>query len=329
MDFAGKRVLVTGGTGLIGHELVELLFEKKPAYVRVVSLDDKSRAHPDCAFVSADLRDAGVCRFVVSGMDIVLHLMGNKGSPKMAAEHPADMFGPHLLCNTNMMEAAYNANVQWYLYTSSVGVYRPASIMTEDDVWKTFPSPHDWFPGWAKRMGELQADTYRIQYGWDRISIVRPANVYGRYDNFDPANAMVIPSLVRRIIDGENPLVVWGDGTPIRDFIHARDCAAGMIHMVENEFTQPVNLGSGIGVSIKELVNILVKISDEKPSIVWDSTKPNGDAMRKLDTTRAESVGFRPTISFEEGLRDVYQFYKNPSNRAIVDKRYSVFTEKR
>ena len=329
MNFSGKNVLVTGGTGLIGRELVELLVNKyqSPANIRIVSLDDKVRAHPDCEFIQADLRNPDNCDKAAKGMDIVMHLMGNKGSPKMASEHPADMFGPHLLCNTNMMDAAFRANVMWYMYTSSVGVYAPAPVMTEDDVWKTFPSKHDWYPGWAKRMGELQAETYAIQYGWNRVSIVRPANVYGRYDNYDPANAMVIPSLIRRVIDGENPLVVWGDGTPFRDFIHARDCAAGMIHMVENEVTQPVNLGSGVGVSIKELVDILVDVSDEKPPVVWDSTKPNGDMLRRLDTTRAKSVGFSPKISFREGLEEIYRFYKNPDNRAIVNKRYSVFTE--
>lgn len=329
MNFTGKRVLVTGGTGLIGRELVELLLKKNPASVRIVSLDSKARAHPDCEFQQMDLRLEHNCVTAVNGMDIVMHLMGNKGSPKMAAERPADMFGSHLLCNTNMMDVAFRANVDWYLYTSSVGVYYTAPIMYEDDVWDTMPSRHDWYPGWAKRIGELQAETYRIQYGWNRISIVRPANVYGRFDNFDPANAMVIPSLIRRIIDGENPLVVWGDGTPIRDFIHARDCAAGMLHMVEKEFTLPVNLGSGVGVSIKELASTLVDISDEKPQIVWDTSKPNGDALRKLDTQRAASTGFVPVVSFREGLEEAYRFYKNADNRAIVDQRYSVFTENR
>jgi GDP-L-fucose synthase len=178
-------------------------------------------------------------------------------------------------------------------------------------------------------MGELQAESYKIQYGWDRVSIVRPANVYGRYDNYDADSAMVIPSLIRRIVVGENPLVVWGDGTPIRDFIHARDCAQGMIHMVEKEFTKPVNLASGTGVSIKELVNILVELSDEKPPIVWDAFKPNGDAKRLLDTTLMNQVGFYTHISFEEGLKEVYDFYKNIENRSIVSKRYSVFTETR
>ena len=328
MNFNGKKILVTGGTGLIGKELVELLLVENISHIRIVSLDDAVRSTPGCEFIKLDLREPSNCRKAVNGMDIVFHLMGNKGSPKMSKERPSDMFVSHLLCNTNMMDAAFHENVEWYLFTSSVGVYAPASIMTEDDVWKTMPSPHDRFPGWAKRMGELQAETYKIQYGWDRISIVRPANVYGRYDNYDPANAMVIPSLIRRIINGENPLVVWGDGTPIRDFIHARDCALGMIHIVKERITLPVNLASGTGISIKELVNMLIEISDEKPSIVWDTTKPNGDEKRLLDTKRMNESGFYPQVSFKDGLKEVYDFYKNDDNRAIVNKRYSVFDEK-
>ncbi len=327
MNLKGKRILVTGGTGLIGKELVELLLKEDPASIRIASLDDPIRSTEGCEFLQLDLRSRDNCEIVVKDMDIVFHLMGNKGSPKMAKERPADMFVSHLLCNTNMMDAAYKENIQWYLFTSSVGVYAPAEVMSEDSVWKTFPSQHDWFPGWAKRMGELQAQTYAIQNDWNRVSIVRPANVYGRYDNYDPANAMVIPSLVRRIVDGENPLWVWGDGSPIRDFIHATDCAAGMIHMVENEVAEPINLGSGAGVTIRDIVTILGNISDEKPEIIWDSTKPNGDAKRILDTTLMNKYGFYTSISLEEGLKDVYRFYKDKNNQEIVKKRYSVFNE--
>ena len=115
-------------------------------------------------------------------------------------------------------------NVKWYLYTSSVGVYHPAETFKEDDVWKTFPSDNDRFAGWAKRIGELQAQVYSIQYGWDRVSIVRPANVYGPYDNFDPENAMVVPSLIRKAHENDI-LEVWGDGSPMREFLHVDDLA--------------------------------------------------------------------------------------------------------
>ena len=322
----GKKVIVTGGTGLIGRPLVELLVEGG-AKVRIASMDDPSRAHPEAEFFRVNLMKFENCVKVCEGMDIVFHLAGVKGSPAMTAKQPASFFVPTITFNTNMMEAARQCGVDWYLYTSTIGVYSPAEIFREDDVWKTFPSENDKFAGWAKRMGELQAEAYEIEYEWDRVSIVRPANVYGTYDNFDPNNAMVIPALIKRALDGENPLVVWGDGSPVRDFIHARDVARGMLHVVEKQYTLPLNLGSGKGVSIKEVVNIIVGNMEIKPELIWDTSKPSGDKLRLMDTTRAESIGFRPVVSMEEGIKEVMAWYME--NKDIVGKRYNVFTEEK
>ena len=325
MDFfVGKKVLVTGGTGLIGRPLVRALLDRG-ACVTIVSLDDPSRADSRAEFLQRDLTQFDHCMQSCAGMDFVFHLAGIKGSPKMAKEKPASFFVPTILFNTNMMEAARRCDVQWFLYTSTVGVYAPAEIFQEDDVWRTFPSENDKFAGWAKRMGELQAEAYAIQYGKKNISIVRPANVYGPYDNFDPENAMVIPSLIKRAADGENPFVVWGDGSPIRDFIHAEDVARGMMLAVERGFTQPVNLGSGRGYSIKEIVEIIVGNLEHRPEIAWDISKPAGDKKRLMDVSRASSFGFRPEISLEQGIKDTMRWYCENKNR--VEKRYNVFRE--
>jgi GDP-L-fucose synthase len=320
----GKKVIVTGGTGLIGRPLVEMLIEQG-AKVRIASMDDPSRAHPEAEFFRVNLMKFENCIKVCEGMDVVFHLAGVKGSPAMTAKQPASFFVPTITFNTNMMEAARQCGAEWYLFTSTIGVYSPAEIFHEDDVWKTFPSDNDKFAGWAKRMGELQAEAYKIEYDWDRVSIVRPANVYGPYDNFDPNNAMVIPALIKRALDGENPLVVWGDGSPVRDFIHARDVARGMLHAVEQKHTLPLNLGSGKGVSIKEVVEIIVGNMEDKPELIWDDSKPSGDKLRLMDTSRAESIGFKPIISMEEGIKEVMDWYKK--NKDIVGKRYNVFTE--
>jgi GDP-L-fucose synthase len=324
--YAKKRVLVTGGTGLIGRPLVGLLLQKG-AVVRVASLDDPGRCPPGAEFMRGDLTQWDFCQKITEGMDYVFHLAGIKGSPAMALKKPASFFVPMVLFNTNMMEAARRAKVERYLYTSSVGVYSPAEVFHEDDVWKTFPSENDRFAGWAKRMGELQAEAYKIEYGWDKIAIVRPANVYGPYDNFDPANAMVIPSLIKRAMDGENPLVVWGDGSAIRDFIHARDVAAGMLVAMENTAAGPVNLGSGIGYSVRKIVEVIVANMKVKPEVVWDTSKPSGDKKRLMDITRARSIGFQPAVSIEEGIREVMDWYRQ--NRDIVNNRYNVFVEKK
>jgi GDP-L-fucose synthase len=324
MFYKDKRVLVTGGTGMIGRRLVEMLLAAG-ARVRVASMDDPSRAHPDAEFHRANLTRFDNCLDVCRDMDYVFHLVGVKGSPAMTAKYPANFFVPVILFNTNMMEAARQCGVRNYLFTSTVGVYAPAEVFREDDVWKSFPSEHDKFAGWAKRMGELQAEAYAIQYGWNRISIVRPANVYGPYDNFDPANAMVIPSLIRRALSGENPFVVWGDGSPVRDFIHAHDVARGMMLVMEKGYTKPVNLGSGVGITIRELVEIVVANLDTKPEVVWDTSKPSGDKRRVMDMSRARSIGFEPQVSFQEGIRQVMDWYRQ--NKDVAGKRYNVFTE--
>jgi len=324
--FKDKKVLVTGGTGLIGRPLVEMLLEQG-AKVRIASLDDPSRANPKAEFIKTDLTRFENCLEACKGMDFVFHLAGIKGSPAMTSKKPASFFIPTILFNTNMMEAARQNGVQRYMFTSSIGVYSPAEVFKEDDVWKTFPSENDRFAGWAKRMGELQAQAYKIEYGWEDISIVRPANVYGPYDNFDPNNAMVIPSLIKRAMDGENPLEVWGDGTPIRDFIHARDVARGMIFALEKNVQEPINLGSGIGVSVKEIVEIITNNLEKKPEIVWDTSKPSGDKKRLMDISRAIKLGWKPEIPIEQGIKEVMEWYKK--NKDITDKRYNVFTEKK
>lgn len=325
--YKNKKILVTGGTGMIGRQLVELLVQAG-AQVTVASLDDKTRCPPGAKFIQGNLAHFDFCQQIARGVDYVFHLVGIKGSPAMTSKKPASFFVPTVLANTNMMEAARQANVERYLFTSTIGVYAPAEIFYEDDVWQTFPSKNDWFAGWAKRMGELQAEAYHIEYGWDKIAIVRPANVYGIYDNFDPNNAMVIPALIRRALDGENPLVVWGDGSAVRDFIHARDVARGMMLAMEKTPRQPINLGSGVGISIKEIVDIVVSNMVKSPEVVWDTSKPSGDRKRLMDMTRArELIGFEPQISIEQGIKEVMAWYQK--NRDIVDNRYNVFTEKK
>jgi GDP-L-fucose synthase len=320
--YSGKKILVTGGTGLIGKPLVEMLIDQG-AIVRIASLDSPSRAHPKAEFIQADLTHLDQCLNVCDGMEYVFQLAGIKGSPAMTAKKPASFFVPTLSFSINMMEAARRKAVKKYLFTSSIGVYSPAEVFYEDDVWKTFPSENDRFAGWAKRMGELQAQAYQIEYGWNDISIVRPANVYGAFDNFDPANAMVIPSLIRRAMDGENPLTVWGDGSPVRDFIHARDVARGMLLVLEKGYNQPVNLGSGTGVKIREVVEIIVSHLKKKPELVWDTSKPAGDKKRLMDMSRARSIGFKTEVSLDQGIRETMDWYEN--NRGIIEQRFNVF----
>ena len=298
MKLQNKNVLVTGGNGMIGRALVELLYDTTSANIMVADLPN------------VDLRDRNDCKAVCEGQDVVFHLAGIKGSPIRCMESPPSFSVPQIQFNANMIEAAYNAGVEWFLYTSSVGVYHPAEVFVEDDVWKTFPSENDWYPGWAKRVGEMNVQAYTKEYDWNKCSIVRPANVYGPNDNFSDEST-VIASLIKKAFKND-VLEVWGDGSPIRDFIYSEDVARGMLHMVENEITEPVNLASGTGVTIKDLAFMISEYFNV--GLSFDESKPNGDMKRILSTERAESYGFKPQVSLNEGIHRTINWYKEFMN---------------
>jgi GDP-L-fucose synthase len=323
MNLNSKKVLVTGGSGMIGRELVKLL-NQMGAETHVVSLDTNAKI--DChTFYPVDLRNFDSCKSLCHRMDVVFHLAGIKGSPKMCKERPASFSVPMMQFNLNMMEAAIRTNIQWYLYTSSIGVYFPEDILCEHRVWETFPSENDKFAGWAKRMGELQAEAYAIELGKRNISIVRPANVYGSYDNFDPNTAMVIPSLIHKC-EASSTIDVWGDGCQIRDFIHARDVARAMIFVVQNEITEPLNVGSNKRTPLRDVVDMISRQFDPIRKIQWDTTKPMGDAIRVLDSTKLLSYGFQHEVPLNTGIEETVSWYLN--NKTEHLNRYNSFTEK-
>jgi GDP-L-fucose synthase len=319
--FKNKNILVTGGTGMIGRALVNKL-KNYNCNITVADLNPSKTGFSEVEYVQADLRYFSKCEEICKNQDFIFNVVGVKGSPQACATQPADFMVPMLQFNTNMMEAARKSGAEWYLYTSSVGVYSPAEVFYEDDVWKTFPSPNDRFAGWAKRMGELQAEAYAIQYGWKNCSIVRPANVYGKFDNFNPVNSMVIPSLIRKAQENEI-LEVWGDGSAIRDFIYADDVADAMINCVINKVTEPINLGSGTGYSIKDVVEKVVKHSGKDLEIKWLTDKPNGDAIRVMSTTKAESYNIIHKTNLDDGIKIVTDWFKE--NKSSIDQKYNVF----
>ncbi|MBU1261715.1 NAD(P)-dependent oxidoreductase, partial [bacterium] len=194
-SFAEKNVLVTGGTGLIGRQIVDILCRVE-AKVKIVSLD-KIEINEQAEHIFGDLTNFEFCKEITRDMDFVFHVAGIKGSIEVTKAKPASFFVPLLMFNTNLLEACRINKVAKVVYTSSIGAYASAEIFKETE--NLDGPPMDMFPGWAKRMAELQVQAYKIQYGLDNFSIVRPCNVYGPGDNFDPNNAMVIPSLMHRI----------------------------------------------------------------------------------------------------------------------------------
>ena len=322
--FNGRKVLVTGGTGLIGRPLVDRLVAAG-AKVKIASLDDPSRVQPGVEFVRADLRFFGECLGVCRGMDCVFHLAGVKGSPAVTKSRPASFFVPTTMFNTALLEAARVQDVQSILYTSSIGVYSPAPVLREEDVWSTFPSPNDRFAGWAKRMGELQCEAYSIEYGPGRYVVVRPANVYGPFDHFAGDDAMVVPSLIRKLAESSGILEVWGDGSPVRDLVYSDDVACGMMQAAKCGRPGPFNLGCGVGYSIRELVETLVRVSGKEVEVKWLTDKPSGDACRLMDIGKAQfEIGYQPLTSLEEGLRKTWEWYTTVGKSTV--EAHSVFS---
>ena len=322
--YKGKKILITGGTGLIGMQLISILlsYESK---VYVVSLDAPIDLDKRVKFFKKDLRNFKNCLDVCKNIDYVFHLAGIKGSPKMTLQKPASFMTPTLLFSMNMLEAAKRQNVKRYLLTSSIGVYAPSSKLFENSVWKTFPSKHDYIPGWTKRMCELQAEAYKIEYKFNKISIVRPANVYGPYDNFDKNNSMVIPALINKALSSKKYLNVWGDGSAIRDFIFSEDVAKGMAIAMYKGVYHPINLGSGKGISIKTIAETIAKLVPNGPlKIKWDKSKPTGDKIRLMSIKKAKDIGFKPKVSIVTGIKRTLDWYINSKKF----KRYNAFTEK-
>lgn len=315
--FMNQRVLITGGTGLIGREIVGVL-RVLGAKVSVVSLD-AIRPYEDVQYIYGDLTDLDFCLKVTKNMDYVFHLAGIKGSIEVTKLRPASFFVPLLMFNTNVLEASHRNGVKKLVYTSSIGAYSAAEIFEE--TMGEVGNPMDMYPGWAKRMAELQIRAYAEEYGVE-WSVVRPCNVYGPGDNFDPNNAMVIPSLMMRISNGENPLRVWGDGSAVRDFAFSRDVALGTIqalmHGTRGSF---INLGSGVGHSIKELVETLNQVVPFKYE--FDVTKSGGFPHRVMNIDRArEWVGYEPQTSLLEGLSETWDWFQKNKDEYLLKKNY-------
>jgi GDP-L-fucose synthase len=318
-EFEGRKVLVTGGTGLIGRQIVDILTSVN-ANVLVTSLDDL-KLNSKAKYKKMDLTNIENCMSLTSNIDYVFHVAGIKGSIEVTKSKPASFFVPLLLMNTNILEASRLNNVKKLVYTSSIGAYSSAEIFNEEE--KQSGPPMDMFPGWAKRMAELQIKAYKEQYKINNFFITRPCNVYGPGDNFDPSNAMVIPSLMARINQGECPLAIWGDGKAIRDFAYSKDLAVGVIQtmMRGTGNLDFLNLASGKGVTIKELVEALSSFLDFE--YFFDISKPSGFPKRIMNIKNAEKIiGYAHKTSLVDGLQETWKWYKNNEKEFLKRKNY-------
>jgi GDP-L-fucose synthase len=301
----GKRTVVTGGAGFLGSFVVERL--------RANGAEVFVPRHRDYDLVQLQaVRDL----LADAKPDMIFHLAARVGGIGANMEHPGAFFYDNLMMGTQLMHEAYRQHVAKFVALGTVCAY-PKFVpipFREDDLWNGYPEETNAPYGLAKKMLLVQAQAYRQEYGYNAVFLL-PVNLYGPRDNFDPASSHVIPALIKKCLEararGDHQIVVWGDGSPTREFLYVEDAAEGIVLAGERyDSSEPVNLGSAFEISIKDLVGTIAKLTGFEGELVWDTSKPNGQPRRKLDVSRAETAfGFKSHTTFEDGLRRTIEWY--------------------
>jgi GDP-L-fucose synthase len=302
-----KRVAVTGGSGFLGSYVVQALERRGVPRDRI----SVPRRETD------DLRRWEACERVVAGQDVIIHLAAAVGGIGINREKPGEFFYDNLMMGVQLMEAARQAGVGKFVAVGTICAYPKFSPVPfrEENIWDGYPEETNAPYGLAKKMLLVQSQAYRQQYGFRSIYLI-PVNLYGPRDNFDPRSSHVIPALIKKCIEavdaGADSIVVWGDGSATREFLYVEDAAEGIVLASERyDGSEPVNLGSGSEIAIRDLVQLIARLTGFHGAIVWDTEKPNGQPRRQLDVSRAERFfGFRAHTSFEEGLRRTIEWYR-------------------
>lgn len=304
-----KRVCVTGGAGFLGKYIVSKLKQRgtKDIFIpliedyNLVEIDDINRMYED------------------SNPDIIIHLAASVGGIGANLAHPADFFYDNIMMGVQLIHQAWKRHIEKFVALGTICAYPKFTPVPfkEENLWNGYPEETNAPYGLAKKMLLVQAQAYRQQYNYNAIFLL-PVNLYGPGDNFNPSSSHVIPALIRKCVEardkGKDEIVVWGDGSPTREFIYVEDAAEAIILATEKyNDSEPVNIGSGYEISIKDLAELIVELTGYKGKIVWDKSKPNGQPRRGLDTSRAEKYfGFKAQMSFREGLiRTIAWYEKN------------------
>ncbi len=305
--WSDKRILLTGGAGFLGKSIVRELCARGALQENIII--PRSR---DC-----DLRLLANCEKVVSDVDIVIHLAAKVGGIGYNLSHPGELFYDNCIMGIQLMEAARLAGVAKFVAVGTVCAYPKFTPVpfSEEDLWDGYPEETNAPYGLAKKMLLVQAQAYRRQYGFNAIYLL-PVNLYGPGDNFDPESSHVIPALIRKFVEARGsdaPSVeVWGTGSASREFLYVDDAARGIVLASEGyDGDEPVNLGSGMEISIRDLVTLIADITGYSGEVIWDTSKPDGQPRRNLDVSRArDRFSFEATVSFEEGLRETIGWYE-------------------
>ena len=306
VDWLGRRTLVTGGSGFLGQQVVAELSERGCRDV----IAPGHRAY--------DLVDGDATRRMLSDTrpDVVIHLAARVGGIGANRAHPADFFYDNLMMGAQLMHESWRAGIEKFVAVGTVCAYPKHTPVPfkEDALWNGYPEETNAPYGIAKKALLVQGQAYRQQYGFNVIHLI-PVNLYGPHDNFDPASSHVIPALIKKCVDaraaGDPFIEVWGTGAASREFIYVEDAAEGIVLGAEHyDGAEPVNLGTGGEITIRDLVTLIVELTGYEGEIRWDATKPDGQPRRGLDTSRArEAFGFTASESFRDGLRTTIDWY--------------------
>jgi GDP-L-fucose synthase len=309
----GKRVVLTGGAGFLGSAIVEKLVKER-GVGRDQLLIPRSR--------DTDLRAMDNCLRVTRDADIVVHLAAKVGGIGFNMSNPATLFYDNAMMGIQMMEAARQNGVGKFVAIGTICAYPKFTPVPfkEEDLWNGYPEETNAPYGLAKKMMLVQSQAYRKQYGFNSIFLL-PVNLYGPGDNFNPDSSHVIPAIIKKVYDakkaGEDRIVLWGTGRATREFLFVRDCAEGILLAAERyDGPEPVNLGAGREISIKDLGELICRLSGFQGRIEWDTSKPDGQPRRCLDTRRAKrEFGFEARTPFEAGLKETIEWYEKVGSR--------------
>jgi GDP-L-fucose synthase len=314
-----SRVILTGGAGFLGSFVTEKLKQHGAADIFIPRIEDYNLVDP------GDIRRMydNATKGVNPGNVVLIHLAAHVGGIGANREHPAEFFYDNLMMGVELMHQACKRGIGKFVAIGTVCAYPKFTPVPfkEDDLWIGYPEETNAPYGLAKKMLLVQAQSYRQQYGFNAIYLL-PVNLYGPRDNFDLQSSHVIPALIRKSVEarerGEKELLVWGDGSPTREFLYVEDAADGIVTAAEKyNGPEPVNLGSGYEISIKDLTGLIVRQTGFEGKLVWQTDKPNGQPRRGLDVSRArEYFGWSAQVPFEEGMRRTIEWFKE--NRSKI-----------
>ena len=302
-----RRVCVTGGAGFLGKVVVRKLHERGVKEVFIPNIEDYDLVKLED--INRMLKNANA--------NMIIHLAAQVGGIGANREHPAEFFYNNLMMGVQLQHRAWETGVEKFVGIGTICAYPKFTPVpfNETNLWDGYPEETNAPYGLAKKMLLVQAQSYRQQYGYNAIFLL-PVNLYGPGDNFNPNSSHVIPALIRKCIEaneaGLKEIVIWGDGSPTREFLYVEDAAEGILLAAEKyDGPEPVNLGSGFEISIKDLVELIASLTGYKGSLIWDATKPNGQPRRALDVKRAHDYfGFQAKMNFNEGLKNTIEWYR-------------------